>query len=294
MARGPNLSPEAQAYFALFAIGLAVVLLADLALLWVIVVGRAREKPLLARRWSAAHVLVAFQAWLLITAGFALAAGIVLAIAELVTGSGARVEQRWMSPILIATLIVQNIAMAAAVLYTVLVLYDQRPVAAGLSLRNWAPKVTLGLLAAVLVIPLSLGLEQLSTQALRHVAYTTLIQRAFRENMDEVMGLFRGPGGLALEILLVGIIAPCGEELFFRGFAYRCFCTRWGPAAGMLVSAALFSLIHLNPDGLLPIFVVGCALAYLYERTGTLVAPFTLHAANNIAAVLAAYFAHGR
>jgi uncharacterized protein len=283
-----------RAYLALTAIGLAVVLLADLALLWVSVTGRLRGKPLLARRWSAAHVLVAFQAWLLITLGFVIAAGVVLGMVEVITGSRTHVEQRWMGPLVIAALIVQNIAMAGVALYTVLVLYDQRPMAAGLSLRNWAPKVTLGLLAAAVVIPLNLGLEQLSIHVLQHAALPGLIERAYREQMDQMMGIFKGPGGLALGILLVGIIAPCAEELFFRGLAYRCFRTRWGPFAGMLASAALFSIIHLNPDGLLSIFVVGCALAYLYERTGTLVAPITLHATNNIVAVLAAYFAHGR
>jgi uncharacterized protein len=294
MAPGPDLSPELRAYFALTAIGLAVVLLADLALLWVSVVARLRGKPLLARRWSAAHVLVAFQAWLLITLGFVIAAGAVLGIIGAVTGSEAHQEQWWAGPLVIAALIVQNIAMAGVVLYTVFILYDQRPMAAGLSLRNWPPKVTLGLLAAVVVIPLNLGLEQLSIHALHHAVFPRLIERAYREQMDQMMGIFKGPGGLALGILLVGIIAPCAEELFFRGLAYRCFRTRWGPFAGMLASAALFSIIHLNPDGLLSIFVVGCALAYLYERTGTLVAPITLHATNNIVAVLAAYFAHGR
>jgi CAAX protease family protein len=294
MARGADLSPEMQAYAATAAIGMAVILLADLALLWVMVAGRLRGKPLLARRWSAAHVLIAFQAWLLITLGFGILAGFALAIAAYVTGGGTRVEQQWMSPLIVALLVVQNLAMAGVVLYTVLVQYDQRPVAAGLSLRNWGPKVVLGLLAAAVIIPLSLGLEHLSIQVVRHATLSSMIQRAYHEQMDQLLEIFRGSRGLAMALLLIGIIAPCGEELFFRGFAYRCFRTRWGPITGMMASAALFSIIHLNPEGLLPIFVIGCALAFLYERTGSLVAPFTLHATNNIIAVLAAYFSHGR
>src|SRR5712692_357880 len=257
MARGPDLSPEMEAYFAVAAISVAVVLLADLARLWVMVAGRLRGKAVLARRWSAAHVLVAFQGWLLLTLGFGIA--VALAFTGPATGGATRSEQQWMSPLVVATLIVQNIAMAGVVLYAVLVLYDQRPVAAGLSLRNWRPKAALGLLAAAVVVPLSLALEQLSIQAVRHAALSSLIQRAYREQMDQLLDVFRGPGGLAMAILLIGIIAPCGEELFFRGFAYRCFRTRWGPLTGMLASAALFSIIHLNPEGLLSIFVIGCA-----------------------------------
>src|SRR5207248_2012498 len=82
---------------------------------------------------SAAHVLVAFQTWLLITLGFAIAAGIVLAVVAAITGGGTHAEQSWAGPLVIATLLIQNIAMGGVVLYTVLVLYDQRPIAAGLS-----------------------------------------------------------------------------------------------------------------------------------------------------------------
>ncbi|MGI8970174.1 MAG: hypothetical protein ACR2HB_05640, partial [Dehalococcoidia bacterium] len=70
MDLGLHLSPEMQAYVAVVAIGAAVIILADLALLWVLAVGWLRGEPLLARRWSAAHVLIAFQAWLLITLVF--------------------------------------------------------------------------------------------------------------------------------------------------------------------------------------------------------------------------------
>ena len=136
-------------------------------------------------------------------------------------------------------------------------------------------------------------MERLSALVVRQAPLPTLWQRGFETQMKQFLGLFSGTEGLLLAILLIGIIAPLGEELFFRGFAYRCFRTRWGPAVGAAASAALFALVHLHPVGLLPIFVVGCALAYLYERTGSLVAPFTLHAANNIAALLVLHFSRG-
>src|SRR5438445_10399037 len=294
MVQGPRLTPELLAYLEVAAIGAGIVLLADLALLWVWVAGRIRGQSLLARRWSAAHVLVAFQAFLLLTLGFGILAVVMLALALPAGASGTRAEQQWTSAGVITALVVQNIAMAAVVLYTVLVLYDQRPAAVGLSLRNWAPKAALGLLAAAVVVPLNLALERLSILALQHAAFPRLVQRAYQEQFAQLLSMFKGPGGLALEILLIGFIAPFGEELFFRGFAYRCFRARWGPVAGMLASAAFFAAIHLHPVGLLPILFVGCVLAYLYERTGTLVAPFALHAANNMVAVLAAYFSHGR
>lgn len=292
MAFGPSLSRELQAFVAVIAAGAAVVLLADLIVLWVLAIGWLRGKSLLARRWSAVHVLVAFQVWMLITLVFAVMATLALTLTAL--GGAGSAHARGAALIVVITLIVQNLAMVGVVLFFVLVVYDQHPIAAGLSLRNWAPKVTVGLLAAALLIPLNPALEHLSLLAVRHSSFSILLQKAFQEQLNQLTSLFKGPGGLALGIVLTGLVAPFGEELFFRGFAYRCFRARWGRVAAMLGSAACFALIHVNLAGFASIFVLGCALAYLYERTGTLVAPFTLHAANNVVAILALYFQHGR
>lgn len=286
----PSGSPEQAATLAVLAWGVAALLLADLALVAVVILGRATRRPLLARRWSAAHVLVAFQAWLVPTL---LVAAIGTAAVAVRAPGGATPDLAWLRPVLLTALVVQNVAMVAVVLFAVLVVYDQLPAAAGLSLRNGWPKAFLGLAAAAVVMPLSAGLEWLSAQALTHSALPGLVQRSFDAQLAQLLGMFSGPGGLLLAVVLIGVIGPLGEEVFFRGFVYRCFRTRWGPMAGMLLSAALFSLIHVHPAGLLSIFMVGCALAYLYERTGTLVAPFALHAVNNIIAVLALHYKQG-
>src|SRR6266849_4388941 len=160
MVQGPRLTPELLAYLEVAAIGAGIVLLADLALLWVWVAGRIRGQSLLAL-------------------GFGILAVVMLALAMPAGASGTRAEQQWTSAAIISALVVQNIAMAAVVLYTVLVVYDQRLAALGLSLRNWAPKAALGLLAAAAVIPLNLALERLSILALHHAAFPRLVQRAY-------------------------------------------------------------------------------------------------------------------
>jgi membrane protease YdiL (CAAX protease family) len=287
----PPGSPEQAAALAVLGYGMGVLLAADLALLAVLFGGWMRGRSLLARRWSAAHVLVAFQAWLvptLLVAGAGTAA-MAMRAPHVISG-----DLSWLRPVLLSALVVQNVAMVAVVLHMVLVVYDQLPAAVGLSLRGWGPKAALGVVSAAVVIPLSVGLERLSAQAISHSTLPGLVQRGFDAQMTQVLGMFSGPGGFLLALLLIGIIGPLGEEVFFRGFAYRCFRARWGRTVGVLASAALFSLIHVHPLGLLSIFVVGCALAYLYERTGTLVAPFALHAANNVAALIALQFGQGR
>ncbi len=49
----------------------------------------------------------------------------------------------------------------------------------------------------------------------------------------------------------------------------------------MLLSGAAFALIHTSPIGFLPIMVLGCLLAYLYERTGSLASPLAIHVLHN-------------
>jgi len=57
------------------------------------------------------------------------------------------------------------------------------------------------------------------------------------------------------------------------------FNDRQQPA--MLLSGALFSLVHTNVIGFVPILVLGCFLADLYERTGSLGAPIAIHMLHN-------------
>jgi membrane protease YdiL (CAAX protease family) len=51
-------------------------------------------------------------------------------------------------------------------------------------------------------------------------------------------------------------------------------------------SALIFAAAHGSLAALLPLFVFGCVLAFLYEKTGSLWAPIAVHALFNGATVL--------
>ena len=84
--------------------------------------------------------------------------------------------------------------------------------------------------------------------------------------------------------LLIVVVAPLSEELFFRGFMYaglRRSLPLW-PAA--LISALVWGSLHLgggNVGVALQLSVFGVILAWLYERSGTLWAPILAHLINN-------------
>jgi membrane protease YdiL (CAAX protease family) len=78
------------------------------------------------------------------------------------------------------------------------------------------------------------------------------------------------------------VVAPIGEELFFRGFLYRALRDRLEVAPAVLISAAAFALAHVYPLAIPVIFVDGVILALIYERRRNLVANIAAHAVNNL------------
>lgn len=85
----------------------------------------------------------------------------------------------------------------------------------------------------------------------------------------------------ALLAVAVVVVAPLGEETFFRRYLFADLEHRGGPLVAALLSAALFAGIHFNLSGLALYFVLGLALALAYRLTGSLIAPLVGHAAHN-------------
>jgi len=84
-----------------------------------------------------------------------------------------------------------------------------------------------------------------------------------------------------LFFLIAVVCAPFVEEVLFRGLLYPAFKKKVGIGLAMGISAALFMLVHWHLQTAPAIFVLGLALAYVYERTGTLAAPIVFHACFN-------------
>ena len=80
---------------------------------------------------------------------------------------------------------------------------------------------------------------------------------------------------------------PLTEEIFFRGFVLAGLVARWGIVKASIGSALLFSVFHLYPGVLIPIFFTGLLLAALYHATGSLWPPVIAHAGQNVVALVA-------
>lgn len=89
-------------------------------------------------------------------------------------------------------------------------------------------------------------------------------------------------------IISAVVMAPLIEEILFRGILQTSLLRvlhgrRW---AALVIAAALFAVVHwwvVPWHNLLVLFVLGLAWGYLYERTGSLLAPILAHAVFNAA-----------
>jgi membrane protease YdiL (CAAX protease family) len=92
--------------------------------------------------------------------------------------------------------------------------------------------------------------------------------------------------------LIVGaIFAPLVEEIFFRGFLFQGFRARYGWVTAMLISSAIFAMAHLDVVVLIPTFILGCVLAYVFHRSNSIWPGIFLHFLVNSFGLLGAYFA---
>ncbi len=103
--------------------------------------------------------------------------------------------------------------------------------------------------------------------------------------------LYEAKGTKLLFILtvLVTIIGPIAEELFFRGFAYPVFRKKIGVRNAILLVSAVFAMLHMNIVSFFPILALGVLLAYLYEKTGSMIPSITVHVIHNSAVIFFVY-----
>ena len=89
--------------------------------------------------------------------------------------------------------------------------------------------------------------------------------------------------------LLFAVVAPICEEAFFRGYAFTALRGRYGRPIAYLGSALLFAVVHLNLPAILPILMMALGLAFLYDRTRSIVPGIVAHGLNNAVALMLVY-----
>ena len=99
---------------------------------------------------------------------------------------------------------------------------------------------------------------------------------------QEVLPEGPSPFHVVLGGVVVVLAAPIGEELFFRGLLFgglRASMPFWAAA---LLSAGIFAVVHVYVLLMPLLFLVGFGLAYIYERSGSLLSSIAAHSAFNL------------
>ncbi len=229
--------------------------------------GERQEVP-----WTPAHVaagLLAFLALLIAAAFVARAVGSLYPAHEMAL-------QTWVGVHLLAVC-------AGVVVWFLGVRSSTSP---GRVLGLTMPRTSLGLTVA-------LAAGALAASILGTFAYGLAVDSLGMESLrpPEVEDATIFPGiGILLTMQALAAVTPLSEEVLFRGFVLRGLLPSIGAGPAVVATALLFSVLHLEPRVMIPIFVTGVALGLLYVRTGSLWPCIAAHAGQNALALLSVRF----
>lgn len=123
----------------------------------------------------------------------------------------------------------------------------------------------LGYVACALVISLLLAPEQ--------------------KDITRELGGDSGTVGTVIAGVLIVVVAPLSEEIFFRGFLFAGMRRAMPVSVAALLASAIWGLFHYTGVGtwgvVIQITVFGLWLSWLYVRTGSIYSTMAVHAVNN-------------
>lgn len=221
--------------------------------------------------WIATFVVMIFIAPNLLVVGVAVASG---ALDEVLAG-GIELSPAMMVVNLLVQLVLQMVVFGLSLLP---LLAAGRPYN-----RLWGPTRTTG---AMVATGLAVGV------GVAIVAYTVNAVAVLVSGTEDpveqqlIQDALSGGLPLALVVLLAVVVAPVTEEVVFRGVLFRAMADRLNLGVGIVLSSAIFALIHIEvvvsqPLALLGLFTVGVLLALAYHLTGNLMVPILGHAVFN-------------
>ncbi len=195
---------------------------------------------------------------------------------------------------IVAVTVLQNAVFVGASLYVALAKYRQPLASIGLAGGAWARRFLAAAIASGAALGGNVVGQNLTIFAAglfigQHAAVDLVSQHEAHTPVFRLLREFRAPMDVAMLAVLVGVVVPIGEEIFFRGLTYGALRRRLGRHTAVIASAVFFAAAHVQLVEFLPILILGLILAYLYEYTGSLVPGMMAHAVNNLAALVLFY-----
>ncbi|MGF7185549.1 hypothetical protein GGQ84_001640 [Desulfitispora alkaliphila] len=172
----------------------------------------------------------------------------------------------------IASVIQTTLFVGLSIVFAVWI-YGGRLSDLGINLSNFGSNIIWGVTGGITLLALVMGTGAL----ISHFFAVEAEPQPFAELLFEI----DSTGGLIIPFIMAVVLAPIGEEVFFRGFVYPVFRRMWSLPVAMIVSGILFASLHFDLIRAIPLAVGGIGLAWLYEKTGSIVTPIIAHAVWN-------------
>jgi membrane protease YdiL (CAAX protease family) len=134
-----------------------------------------------------------------------------------------------------------------------------------------------GVLTALAFLPAAWFLGQASAVLMKSVGFEPVVQtpvKILQESVSVAQQVYFG--------FMAVILAPCAEEILFRGVFYPAVKQAGFPRAALWGTSLAFALIHNNVMTFIPLTVLALVLVWLYEKTGNLLSCIAAHATFNL------------
>jgi membrane protease YdiL (CAAX protease family) len=186
---------------------------------------------------------------------------IIIAVVGLLVGgdsdSSDEADEQWVFAVLIGLTLFQQAIAGGAALWALGSTWWTKVEGLGLNRYDWTQLwrpalMTIALYAWVIIYTVIMD-------ALGFVEPESTVDEDFVDGALLVVGSF----------LMICIGAPLAEEIVFRGCIFGGLL-KWGFWPAALISGLMFSAIHLDLGSLIPFWVVGIGLAWLYWSRGSL------------------------
>jgi membrane protease YdiL (CAAX protease family) len=120
------------------------------------------------------------------------------------------------------------------------------------------------------------GLEIIKSELNNLFQIAVPVPRGFFNNW------FYEPENIFLTIIATALLPGFTEEVFFRGIIARRFYKTYSPCKAILLSAALFGIMHMNPWQAINAFYAGIFLGWIYLRCKSIWLCIFIHAYHNV------------
>lgn len=144
---------------------------------------------------------------------------------------------------------------------------------------NWLKVLTIVVIAVTAILLIS-PVVSLIDYSLTFIGYNP--ENSLPYEMNNVFTFIVG-------IIVMAVLPAVCEELLFRGLILKGIQSKFGPHLSIVISAAMFTLLHGSLQQTFYQFILGTLLGYAMYYGKSIIYPIVLHFVNNLVVVITSF-----